>query len=246
MMRFPGCSEPVLLHEALAIRRLGVLVATAVVVGCSGRRVENHSAKADVRLAADTIALDSCASLDRLAAPQRTVLQPGEVIPAPHPGTWTDVKRLNFGAVSIEVPRTTTLGRTDSASVAIFGFPACRYFCAINITLVHDSIDRSLDAYVASLRAVDTVADPDDERPGPPRAIRVGPDRGFIMDMPCGDCGSEDLVVKRGNTIARISSIMDDREGHQPGVECRLTRVATTFRWIDPNAAISTRPSNGR
>lgn len=228
------------------IRRLSVLVATAVVVGCSSRRADRHSAKADVGLAEDSIALDSCARLDRLAAPQRSVLQPGEVIPAPHPGVWTDVKRLNFGAVSIEVPTTTTLGRTDSVFVAVFNFPTCRYFCSISIALVHDSTNRSLDAYVASFRSVDTVADPDAERPGPPRAIRVGSDRGFIMDMPCGDCGSEDLVVKRGSTIARISSSIDDREGHQPGVECRLTRVATTFRWIDPNAAISTQSSNGR
>ena len=232
-------------HEGIVIRRLTALLACAVIVGCS-TRPDRRPVQADGETAADSIPLDSCAKLDQLGTPQARVLQPGEVIPGPQPGSWADVKRVAFGAFSIEVPAVTTLGRIDSAFVSVVDFPTCRYFCGINVDLVHDSVYTSLDAYVAHWRDLDTVGDPDAERSGPPRPIRVGPDRGLVMETPCGDCGSEDLIVKRGNTVAHISFSMDDREGNQPGVRCRLTRAATTFRWIDPRAGISVRSSNER
>lgn len=226
------------------IRQIGILACIAALLGCSENRGRPRIERAGVAVVPDSIALDSCEKLDRLAVPQRRVLLPGETVPHPHPGSWSEVKRLSLGAVSIEVPSVTTVGRTDSMFLALLDFPTCRYFCAISIALVHDSLDRSLDAYVASLRIVDSVADPDADRdrPGPPRPIGVGPDRGLIMDTPCGDCGSSDIVVRRGETVAHIDLNIDDREGYQPGVMCRLARAATTFRWIDPHATISLRP----
>lgn len=226
-------------------RRLIALLALPVIVGCS-TKPDRRAARAHDQTGADSIPLDSCAKLDQLGAPQARVLQPGEVIPGPHPGSWSDVKRIAFGAFSLEVPAVTTLGRIDSAFAAVVDFPTCRYFCDISVDLVHDSADTSLDAYVAHWRDLDTAGDPDAERSGPPHPIRVGPDRGLLMETPCGDCTSEDLIVKRGKTVAHIGLSMDDREGYQPGVMCRLTRAAATFRWIDPGAAISVRSSNER
>lgn len=226
-------------------RHLTRCLVSCAALACSAGRDDGHARSAAIARAADTIALDSCAKLDRLAAPQLRVLQPGETIPAPHAGSWDNVKRLNLGIGTIDVPSSTTLGRTDSTFVAVVDFPTCRYFCDISITLVRDSVNRSLDDYVASFRAVDTT-DPNDEPPGPPRPFRVGPDTGRMMEMPCGDCGGSDIVVKRGNTVAHIGYNLDDREGHQPGIECRLTRAAATFRWLDSKAAISVRQPGER
>ena len=223
------------------------LMIGAGLVACSGSPVDRHATEKGVSSArADTIALDSCAGLDRLAQPQARVLQPGETLPPPRPGSWTNVKHLTFGAFSIDVPTVTTMGRVDSAFAAALDFPTCRFDCSMSVALVRDSRSRSLADYVASLRIVDTAAAPDaaSDVPGPARPMTVGPEDGLLMDTPCGDCGSMDLVVKRGNTIAHISTDMDDREGHAPGVMCRLVRAATTFRWLDPDARISTSSSN--
>lgn len=231
----------ILLNNAVVMFRCCVLSIATVIAGCSGRPSDRRLGRTVDPPATDSISLDSCASLDRLGRPQGRVLAPGETVPAPRAGSWTAVKPLSVGAFQIAIPTVTTVSRPDSMSIAVFDFPNCRYFCAINITLVHDSTHRSLDDYVTSLRAVDTTGDPDAarDRPGLPRPIRIGPDRAFAMDVPCGDCTVVDVVVKRSNTIAHLSSSIDDGEGYQPGLMCRLTRVAATFQWLDPNAAIS-------
>ena len=236
-------------YEAFVMKRAAAFVISAAFVGCRGCSIDRPSGQTDVgRVAIDSIALDSCAGLDRLGRPPVRILEPGEVIPPPHPGSWTDVKRLRLGALSMDVPAGTMFGRTDSAFVALFEFPTCRYLCSVSIALTHDTADRSLDAYVEGLRTLDTIADPDAERdrPGPPRAIRVGPERGLLMEIPCGGCGTTDLVIKQGRTVARISSSVDDREGFQPALMCRLVRATATVRWLNPNANISTRSSNER
>jgi hypothetical protein len=42
--------------------------------------------------------------------------------------------------------------------------------------------------------------------------------------------------AQRAARVAEISRFasdtLDDREGKQPGLDCRLTRVATTFEWL--------------
>ena len=156
------------------IRRLTALLACAVIVGCS-TRPDRRPVQADGETAADSIPLDSCAKLDQLGTPQARVLQPGEDIPGPQPGSWADVKRVAFGAFSIEVPAVTTLGRIDSAFVSVVDFPTCRYFCGINATWFMIRSTHLSTWYVAHWRDLDTVGDPDAERSGPPRPIRVGP-----------------------------------------------------------------------
>jgi hypothetical protein len=224
-------------------------IACALSFGCSGHSTDRSTARrSSVAVGADSIPLDSCVALDRLARPQNRVFEPGDSLPPPHPGSWTAVKRLSLGAFSIEPPAGTTLGRRDSLFVAVLDFPTCRYFCALDITLIRDSISRSLDDYVASLRVVDTAknADAADWIPGPPRSVALGSDRGLAMETPCGDCTSAQVIVRRGNTVAHIGYSLDDRDGYHPGVMCRLARVATTFRWIEGATSISTRSFNER
>jgi hypothetical protein len=239
----------VALAPGLVMARFTLLFVGISALACSASATDRGLERTPARVAAlDTIPLDSCAALDHFATAQQRVREPGEVIPEPHSGSWADVRRLSLGAVSIDVPNGITLGRWDSTTIAMYDFPTCRFFCALSITLVRDSASRSLDAYAASLRAVDTAADPNASRdlPGPPRPLTVGPERGLLMTTPCGDCTSSEVVVTRAHTVAHIGYSIDDRDGYQPGVMCRLTRAATSFRWIDAEASISTPSSTER
>jgi hypothetical protein len=131
---------------------------------------------------------------------------------------------------------TVAIARSDASHGAYYisELPGCRYFCGLEVNFVHDSIDRSLDDYAASLRVVDTARNPDDEmwRPGPARPIRLTRSDGLIMETPCGDCTSGQILAKRGRTVAHIGYSLDDRDGSQPGMMCRLARAASTFDWL--------------
>ncbi len=221
------------IHLRFPRRRAGSRLACLIsLLACSTKATDRApDGKPSLVAAIDSISLDSCATLDRQSHPQARVLAPGETIPAPLPGSWSEVKRLSAGPYSLVVPRTTTVARPDSTVVAIFDFPGCRFFCALNVGLVDDSLDRSLDAYVASQRVADSAADPGavaDIGP-PPTPIHLGQQRGLIMDGDCGDCTERDIIVRRGRRVAHIGLSIDDRDGYQPGIMCRMTRVATTF-----------------
>src|SRR5262245_37781891 len=104
------------------------------------------------------------------------------------------------------------------------------------LSFVHDSAGSGLDGYVTRLRtpARGEVAGEMDDMPGAPRAIVVNGARRLLMETPCGDCTSAVLLLQRGKTLASIDISVDDRDGYQPGLMCRLTRVAATFVWARP------------
>jgi hypothetical protein len=209
---------------------VGALALGFVAVACSSSE-KPDSRSHDIR--AELVRLDSCTTLDSAARPQDRVLEAGETVPLPHPGTWETVKRVSLDSFSIEVPTVATVSAANAHdSHWISGLPGCRYSCGMEIILERDSVSRSLDQYVASLRVVDTTTNPDaaDWVPGPPRVISVGGERGLIMETSCGDCMSGQAVVKRGRTIAHIMYSLDVRD-YQPGLMCRMARIATTFQW---------------
>src|SRR5206468_213457 len=141
---------------------------------------------------------------DTLAHGQNSALAPGESIPPRHPGSWSETRRVSAGAFTLDVPKLTAIGRTDSAHVAMFGFPDCRFFCSLSVTLVQDSAHRWLDASVAGLRpgGGQPGADVDSDGPGPPHPLHVGQEPAVIMDMSCGDCTSREVVTRRGRRVA--------------------------------------------
>jgi hypothetical protein len=60
----------------------------------------------------------------------------------------------------------------------------------------------------------------------------MGSDRGALIDVFCGDCNSAEIMVSRGQRTAILEFSIDDRDGYQPGIMCRLARVASSYRWI--------------
>jgi hypothetical protein len=60
----------------------------------------------------------------------------------------------------------------------------------------------------------------------------MGSDRGELMELPCGDCNSAEILVARGRRTAILEFSIDDRDGYQPGIMCRMARVASSYRWI--------------
>jgi hypothetical protein len=217
------------------------LVTIGLLITCSRQSDARRVISDDTGHVAVATAADSCASLDTLAHGQNSALAPGESIPPRHPGSWSETRRVSAGAFTLDVPKLTAIGRTDSAHVAMYGFPDCRFFCSLSVTLVQDSADQSLDAYVAGLRPGRSPPDPDQDSDsrGAPQPLYVGQEPAVIMEMPCGDCTSREVVTRRGRRVARIDFGIDDRDGFQPGIMCRLTRVATTFRWADAHAGIA-------
>jgi hypothetical protein len=213
---------------------------SAFVLACSPSDAARSAKGRDSAIAmADTITLDSCASLDRQARAQNRMPEPGDTVPPPKAGSWTDVKQVSLDSFSIEVPRVASVRPRDAhGSYWITDLPTCRYFCAIQVTLTHDSLGQTVNEYVARLRVVDTTENPDavDWIPGPPRAVNVHGDQGLMMETACGDCTAGQIVLIRNRTIAHLSYSLDDRDGYQPGLMCRLARAASTFQWNAPKA----------
>ena len=182
----------------------------------------------------DTTGLDSCARLDAGARRQANASLPEDALPSPRPGSWADAKRVTLDSFSIEIPAVARARtRDEDGSYWVDSLPTCRFFCALQITFSHDSTGRGLDAYADALRTVDSTAGEDakDWLPGPPSPITVDGDAGIRMETACGDCTSGEIVVMRDRRIATIAYNIDDRDGYQPGLVCRLERVARTFKW---------------
>lgn len=229
---------------------LAAAIAAAGLTACgrgrdaaSGARVALHDAAAPTdaprrqpATPADSFSLDSCARLDAQARPQQRVREPGETdeaVPAPSPGAWSETRRVALDGFSIEVPTVTSVGHNvDTGHVVISDLPGCAHFCIVEIMTEPDSAGAGLDAWIARVRTSDPT-DPEagDWVPGPPQPIRLGPDRGALMEVPCGDCGESEIVTERGGRIAVIDFSISDPVGYQPGLTCRLTRVAASFRW---------------
>jgi hypothetical protein len=191
-----------------------------------------------VVMGADSISLDSCARLDNKSRPQGRVLQPGETINPIKAGSWSATRVVQAERFTIEVPvvvselRIVALDRGDSR-YALDGFPGCRYYCSLAVTFQHDSARAGAEAYVSRIRDEHEKAGDDaaDWAPGPWHPMTVDGQLAGIVDIPCGDCTTRSVYTARADTIAEIELSIDDREGFQPGLACRLARVAQTFQW---------------
>jgi hypothetical protein len=109
----------------------------------------------------------------------------------------------------------------------VVGFPECKYICALEVRFADDTIPRTLEAFVASLRAQDSAA----YDPGPARRF-MGNEPGLVVAENCGDCTGAFVFYKGGGTIARVEVTVDDREAHQEQLMTQLLKVAGTFTWV--------------
>jgi hypothetical protein len=175
----------------------------------------------------DSIPLDSCTRLDTAARPQNRVPQPGEVDPPPAGGNWTETVEVHDSLGRLAVPKSAIVSYRPNGhySLSVGGMPGCRYSCGVSVTYVT----------VAPRPAVSPPANPDEDdwQPGPPRPIVMGSDHGELREVPCGDCNSAEIVLSRGQRRAVLEFSLDDREGYQPGIMCRLARVASSYRWSE-------------
>jgi hypothetical protein len=115
----------------------------------------------------------------------------------------------------------------------VVGFPACTYICALEVRFEDDTIARTLESFVASVRAQDSAENDPDVRaydPGPARRL-MGNEPGLVVAENCGDCTGAFVFYKGWGTIARIEITIDDREAHQAELMTHLLKVAQTFRW---------------
>jgi len=185
-------------------------------------------------MAADSIALDSCARLDRDARTQRRVPQAGEAISPPREGSWLATRIAATPRFTIELPAAASpLRLTPDSGFATDSFPGCRYSCIVSVRFRRDSLHEGAGGYVDRLRrdAIASGEDGADWAFGPSRRMHVDGKGAVLVDVPCGDCSSASVYVSRGDTLAEITYSIDDREGYQPGIACRLARVARSFQW---------------
>jgi len=111
----------------------------------------------------------------------------------------------------------------------VVGFPDCQHVCVVEVRLVDDTIPRTLESFVASVRAEDSAV----YDPGPARRI-MGNEPGLVVAENCGDCMGAFVFYKGAATIARVEIAVDDREAHQEQLMAHLVKVAQTFRWATP------------
>jgi hypothetical protein len=210
------------------------LALCVILFGCTTRSTDSGAAaKSKTATAVDSISLDSCVRLDRSASRQSIGLESGDTLPERHPGSWSVTRRVESHLFDIDIPAASQSKPVDPDGIEISSLPLCRFFCDLTVSFSADST--SLDAYVARMRIVDTTDNPDaaDWIPGPPRELTIHGQRALYMDRPCGDCTSGYVMLWRKGAVATLEYSIDDREGDQPGLVCRLLRVAYTFRWRD-------------
>jgi hypothetical protein len=175
---------------------------------------------------------DSCAKHDAAARTQQSM----DTTPLPprQGGSWTVTRRVRLDEFSLGIPVVARARSRDAhGAYWVDSLPGCRFFCALEITFARDSTTGSLESYIAARRMVDTTSNPDaaDGQPGPPRYVTFGTQRAALMETRCGDCTSGEVLFFRAGQVARLAWSIDDREGFQPGLVCRLQRMASTFEW---------------
>lgn len=182
----------------------------------------------------DSIALDSCARLDREARPQGRVPQPGEAVAPPREGSWTVSRVAATPRFTIELPvAASALRVTPDSGFAVDSFPDCRYSCILSVQFLRDSLHEGAARYVDRVRrqVIASGEDGADWAFGPSRQLSVDGTPAVLVDVPCGDCTSASLYLSRADTLVEITYSVDDREGYQPGIACRFARIAQSFQW---------------
>jgi hypothetical protein len=178
---------------------------------------------------------DSCARLDTAARAQRTAER--APLPPQRAGSWTDTHKVTLDAFSLAIPLVARARPRDAHDAYwIDSLPGCRFICALEVTFERDSTTGSLESYITARRTVDTTSNSDaaDWIPQAPQYVSFRGRRAAIMETVCGDCTSGEVLFFRTGQIARLAYSIDDREGFQPGLICRLQRMAGTFEWGMP------------
>jgi hypothetical protein len=156
-------------------------------------------------------------------------------VPQPHPGSWTDTRLVRGPGFALLVPAVATAELHAADSIFwITDLPACRYFCAIEITRRPNPTGVPLKEFVMRLRAADSTENNRDLtafQPGPLSVVQVGDQEGFLVQANCGDCTGASLFVSRGAAIAEIAYSIDDREVEEKSLANALLGVARTFHW---------------
>lgn len=214
--------------------RLSIAVALTACSACN--RTEEH--QPIVLATADTISLDSCARLDREGIKaDSAIFFPDQPIPPVRTGDWNDIKRATADRFTIDVPNVASIVRRKSdGSYRITDFPGCISYCDITIVLENDSVSRSLDNYIANSATWDSMKKhpPIHGGPRPAQDINVGGEQARVFyTAGCPDCQDGQIFAKRDRTVAHISYLVGDINGFQPGLVCRVKRVASTFQWRD-------------
>jgi hypothetical protein len=218
-----------LLRQAITQRAVALMM---VLGACAAHEAPATSDTASSNKMPISEAGDTCAKLDTAARRQATT----EIAPLPprQAGAWTVTRKVTLDAFSLEIPVVARARSRDAHGVYwVDSLPRCRFFCALEITFARDSTTRSLESYIAARRMIDTTANPDaaDWQPQPPHYVTLGGKRAALMETTCGDCVSGEVLFFRSGQVARLAWSTDDREGFQPGLVCRLQRMAGTFEW---------------
>jgi hypothetical protein len=214
--------------------RVAIAAAGVATIAASACRERHPASDSASHPALGSISLDSCERLDAQSHPQSRVFAPGESLPAPHAGSWSTTRPIELGGLHLDVPVTVEVNPPNREGVhALWDFPGCRFACGLSVLVTQDSTHAGLDGYLATLHAVSPPEPGDEpaEMPGPARFVSIDGERAAYMDTPCGDCTSALIVAVHGGRVVQFNVSLDDQEGYQPGLMCRLARVATSARW---------------
>lgn len=152
-----------------------------------------------------------------------------------HPGSWRATKRFGGKEFSLLIPAVATMAfQKNDQQYWITGLPQCHYFCALTVRLSDKRAALGLDSVVAQRRFEDSANnDPDltAYEPGPATRLTIGDAPALLLEANCGDCTGGTVFVARGARVGAIEYNVDDREGYQPALVCRLVAIAKTFRW---------------
>jgi hypothetical protein len=226
-------TEVTLRRHPMRLVTAAVSIASLATLACRDTDTARDSAKHPVTFST-AVSLDSCERIDAQARAQLRVFAPGESLPPPHPGSWTATKPVDIEDLRLDVPLGVEVNPPNREHVhALWDFPGCRFACSLSVLAISDSGHAGLDHYLGQLHSVSD-AEPGDETsdvPGPSRFLTIDHERAAYMDTPCGDCTSALIVTIHAGRIFNFNLTLDDQEGYQPGLMCRLARVVASARW---------------
>lgn len=208
-------------------------IAVAAVGACSSP--QSRATSEAQRMTSAARSSDSCNALVNLTKPQRRSPTTVKAPSPPHPGSWRATKRFGGKEFSLLIPAVATMAfQKNDQQYWITGLPQCHYFCALTVRLSDKRAALGLDSFVAQRRFEDSANnDPDltAYEPGPATRLTIGDAPALLLEANCGDCTGGTVFVARGARVGAIEYNVDDREGYQPALVCRLVAIAKTFRW---------------
>jgi len=212
-----------------------VSLSVAVVAVGACKPSQSRAASDEQRVASAAVSSDSCDAFLKLAKPQKRAGATDTTLPPPHAGSWTATKVVGARNFTLLIPAVATIEfHKNDQQYWITDLPQCRYFCALTIQLGDKRATLALDSFVAHLRSADSADhDPDmtGYATGPATRLTIANEPAVLVEANCGDCSAGTLFMARGASVASVEYNVDDREGYQPALVCRLVAIAKTFRW---------------